>query len=42
MPPIDLFPTFAGLTGAEFPEGVEGKSIMPILTGKEIKIRDVL
>ena len=39
---MDLFPTFAEFAGARIPEGVEGKSIVPILTGKETKVRDVL
>lgn len=39
---MDLFPTFAEFAGAKIPDGVEGKSILPILTGKETKVRDVL
>ncbi|QDU88858.1 Arylsulfatase [Pirellulimonas nuda] len=39
---MDLFPTFAGLADAEIPIGVEGKTILPILTGKETKVREVL
>ena len=39
---MDLFPTFAEFAGAKNPDGVEGKSIVPILTGKETKVRDVL
>ena len=39
---MDLFPTFAEFAGAKIPEGVEGKSLRPILTGKETKVRDVL
>ena len=39
---MDLFPTFAEFAGAKLPDGVEGKSIVPILTGKEAKVRDVL
>ena len=39
---MDLFPTFAELAGANIPVGVEGESIVPILTGKETKVRDVL
>ena len=38
---MDLFPTFAELAGAQVPAGVEGKSIVPILTGKMAKVRDV-
>jgi arylsulfatase A-like enzyme len=39
---MDLFPTFAELAGAKIPDGVEGKSIVPILTGKQTKVRDAL
>ena len=39
---MDLFPTFAEFAGAKVPAGVEGKSIVPILTGKQTKVRDVL
>ena len=39
---MDLFPTFAEFAGAKIPDGVEGKSIAPILTGKQTKVRDVL
>ncbi len=39
---MDLFPTFAEFAGARLPDGVEGKSLVPILTGKETKVRDVL
>ena len=39
---MDLFPTFAEFAGAKIPEGVEGKSIAPILAGKQTKVREVL
>ncbi len=39
---MDLFPTFAEFAGAKIPDGVEGKSIAPILNGKQTKVRDVL
>ena len=39
---MDLFPTFAEFGGAKIPEGVEGKSIVPILNSKQQKVRDVL
>lgn len=39
---MDLFPTFADFAGAKISEGVEGKSIVPILNGKQTKVRDVL
>lgn len=38
---MDLFPTFAEFGGVPLPEGVEGKSLMPIISGKEIKVRDL-
>ena len=39
---MDLFPTFAEIAGANLPKGVEGKSLVPILAGKQTKVRDVL
>lgn len=39
---MDLFPTFCDLGGAKIPEGVEGRSLAPILFGKTAKVRDVL
>ena len=39
---MDLFPTFAEFAGAKVPAGVDGQSIVPILTGKQTKVRDVL
>lgn len=39
---MDLFPTFAEFAGAKVPEGVEGRSLVPILSGKESKVRDTL
>jgi arylsulfatase A-like enzyme len=39
---MDLFPTLTEFGGATLPEGVEGRSIAPIITGKETKVRDVL
>ena len=39
---MDLFPTLTDLAGTKAPDGVEGKSIIPILTGKETKLRDTL
>ena len=39
---MDLFPTFAEFAGAKTPDGVDGKSIVPILAGKQTKVRDVL
>jgi arylsulfatase A-like enzyme len=39
---MDLFPTFAEFAGANIPAGVEGRSLVPLLTGKQTKLRDVL
>lgn len=39
---MDLFPTFADFAAAKIPAGVEGKSLVPILTGKQTKVRDVM
>ncbi|MCK9640026.1 MAG: sulfatase-like hydrolase/transferase [Prolixibacteraceae bacterium] len=39
---MDLFPTIAEFADAKIPAGVEGKSIVPILTGKKKKVRNVL
>ena len=39
---MDLFPTFAEFAGAKIPDGVEGKSIVPLLNGKQTKVREVL
>jgi arylsulfatase A-like enzyme len=39
---MDLFPTFAELGGATVPEGIDGRSLMPILKGAQAGVRDVL
>ncbi len=39
---MDLFTTFADIVQAKLPDGVEGKSLVPILEGKQAKVRDVL
>ncbi len=39
---MDLFSTFAEFAGAKVPAGVEGQSIVPILKGKQTKVRDML
>ena len=39
---MDLLPTFAELAGAKTPEGVEGKSLVPVIKGSESKVRDAL
>ena len=39
---MDLFPTFADYGGAKVPEGVEGKSLRPVIEGKSAQVRDAL
>ncbi len=39
---MDLFPTFCDLVGADIPGTVEGKSLVPILQGKQTAVREVL
>lgn len=39
---MDLFSTLADFGGAKLPEGVEGKSLRPVIEGKTTKVRDVL
>jgi arylsulfatase A-like enzyme len=39
---MDVFPTLADLAGAKKPDGVEGKSLVPLIKGKQAKVRDVL
>jgi arylsulfatase A-like enzyme len=39
---MDLFPTLVEFAGAELPEGVDGKSLRPILEGREAQVRKVL
>jgi arylsulfatase A-like enzyme len=39
---MDLFPTFCDFAGATIPDGVEGRSLVPILQGRTAKVRDAL
>ena len=39
---MDLFPTVAGIGGAALPEGIDGKSLMPVINGTQPKVRDLL
>lgn len=39
---FDLFPTICGLAGAEVPEVVEGRSLLPIVHGERPRVRDTL
>jgi arylsulfatase A-like enzyme len=39
---FDLFPTLCDLTGTDVPKGVEGKSLVPVIAGKETKVREHL
>jgi len=36
---LDLFPTACELAGLEVPEGVEGKSLVPVMRGEQEKVR---
>ncbi len=38
----DLFPTICGLAGAETPTVVEGRSLLPVVAGKQSRVRDWL
>ena len=39
---MDLFPTFCDFASAKIPEGVDGRSLQPILAGGKAAVRDVL
>jgi arylsulfatase A-like enzyme len=39
---FDIFPTVAELTGVKVPDGVEGKSLAPVMQGKQKKVRDTI
>jgi arylsulfatase A-like enzyme len=39
---MDLFPTLSDLAGAKLPDGIDGKSLLPLLTGKSATVRDAL
>ena len=39
---MDLFPTFCDFAGTPIPEGIEARSLAPILRGRTGKVRDVL
>jgi arylsulfatase A-like enzyme len=39
---LDIFPTLGELAGVAGPDGSEGKSLAPVLTGKQAKVRDSL
>jgi arylsulfatase A-like enzyme len=39
---FDLFPTASELCGATPPAGVEGKSLVPVMNGRQEKVRDVI
>ncbi len=38
----DVFPTMCDLAGIDIPDGVDGKSLRPVLEGKAQRVRDVL
>jgi arylsulfatase A-like enzyme len=39
---FDIFPTAAELCGVKLPPGVDGKALVPVMTGKESKVRDAI
>jgi arylsulfatase A-like enzyme len=39
---LDIFPTLGDLSGVPGPEGSEGKSLVPVLSGKQARVRDSL
>jgi arylsulfatase A-like enzyme len=39
---MDLFPTFCDFGGARVPDGVEGRSLRPLLEGRQTRLREVL
>jgi arylsulfatase A-like enzyme len=39
---FDIFPTVAELCEAKLPDKVDGKSLVPVMTGKQGKVRDVI
>jgi len=39
---FDIFPTVCSLTGAKLPEKIDGKSLEPILSKKQTKVRDTV
>jgi arylsulfatase A-like enzyme len=38
----DLFPTACELAGLPIPDGVQGKSLVPVLTGRKAEVRDAV
>jgi alpha-L-fucosidase len=38
----DLFPTLSELAGAEAPKDIDGRTLVPVLSGKSAKVRDSL
>lgn len=39
---IDIAPTLLEVAGVPIPDAIQGKSIVPIITGERVKIRDVM
>ncbi len=39
---LDIFPTLGDLAGVKAPDGSEGKSLVPLMTGKSQQVRDSL
>jgi arylsulfatase A-like enzyme len=39
---FDIFPTAAELCGVKPPPGVDGKSLVPVMAGRQAKVRDAI
>jgi arylsulfatase A-like enzyme len=39
---MDVFPTIASMGGADIPEHIDGKPLLPILSGKSKKVRELM
>ena len=39
---MDLFPTYAEFAGATLPKDIDGRSLVPVIKGTQLKVRDLL